>query len=117
MKNTNLVDFPKKLSEILVSLDIQEESDDLIKKLSESYMLTFSRLMSSDEKISPYIKDFSSASDADPNKLLEYLDSKNVDYQSVLLSSQRETLQSFVAEIAPDLAPGKLGELNKIISE
>lgn len=117
MNNKALINFPQRLSKMLVLLGIQQNSDDLVKKLSESYMLNFSRLMSSDEKITPYIKDFSSASDANPDKLLEYLDSKNVDYQNVLLSAQKETLQSFVSELQSSLSPEKVEELNKIISE
>lgn len=117
MKNSNLISFPKKLSLILTALDIQQDSDDLVKKLSESYMLNFSISMSSDEKIASYLKDFSSASDADPDKLLEYLDSKNVNYQEVLVSAQKETLQSFVSELQSSLSPEKVEELNKIISE
>lgn len=116
MNNTNLVKFPQKLSKILDSLEIQQDRDELVKKLSAAYMINFSRLMSANEKVAPYLKDFSSASDANADKLLEYLDSKNIDYQEILLSAQKETLQSFVSELQVDLTPEKVEELNKVVS-
>jgi hypothetical protein len=118
MDNTNLIKFPQKLAKILESLEIkQNDGDELIKKLSSAYMVNFSRLMSSDEKIAPYLKDFSSAADSSPDKLLGYLDSKNVNYQEVLVSAQKETLQSFVNELTSDLTSEKIEEINKIILE
>ena len=118
MHNTNLIKFPQKLAKILELLEIKQgDGDELVKKLSSAYMVNFSRLMSSDGKVAQYLKDFSSATDSSSDKLLEYLDSKNVDYQEILISAQKETLQSFVNELTSDLSPEKVEELNKIISE
>lgn len=115
--NKKLDAFVKKILEIFTLLDIQIGKDEILKNLMSTFFVNFSRLMASNETISPFLKDFSQTDDPDPNKVFDYLDSKNINYQEVLISAQNETLQSFVSELESKLPPEKIRELQKIITE
>ena len=116
-KNKLLAIFLQKVSELFSVLGIEEDKEEVIKNLVGSFLLNFSRLLASDEKIAPLLNDYSQAMDSDPAKLFDFLDSKNVEYQVLFNSAQKETLQSFVSELEPSLTSEKTEALNEIVSE
>ncbi len=116
-KNESMTLFFQKISKVFSILGIVENKEEVIKNLVASFLLNFSRLLASDEKIAPLLNDYSRATDSDPTKLFEFLDSKNVEYQDLFNSAQNETLQSFVSELRPSLTSEKTEALTKIISE
>lgn len=117
-KNKGLAEFLKKVSGVFTVLEVKEGKDEIAKNLISSFFINFSRLLATDENISPLLNDFSQSTDNnDSGRLFNFLDSKNVNYQDLLNSAQRETLQSFVSELGQSITLGKVEELNKIISE
>lgn len=116
-KNKLLAVFFQKISKTFSLLGVEENKEEVIKNLVGSLLLNFSRLLASDEKIAPLLNDYSQATDSDPTKLFDFLDSKNVEYQALFNSAQKETLQSFVSELEPSLTSEKTEALTKIISE
>jgi hypothetical protein len=118
MENSKLlVNFLSKISNIFTILKITENKDEMTKNLVGTSLVNFSRLFSTNEKTAPFLQDYSQVSDADPEKLFSFLDSKGIDYRSVFIQAQNETLQSFVNEVSSDLTSEKLEELNRIVSE
>lgn len=115
-KNKSMTLFFQKISKVFSVLGIVENKEEVIKNLVASFLLNFTRLLASDEKIAPLLNDYFQATDSDPTKLFEFLDSKNVEYQALFNSAQKETLQSFVFELKPSLTPEKTEALNKVIS-
>ncbi len=115
MDNKLLATFFLKTSEILDALNITENKEEIVKNLVSSLLVNFSKLLATDEKTAPILEDYSQAADVDSNKLFDFLNSKNVDYESFFDQAQKETLQSFVSELGSNVTPEKAEELNKII--
>lgn len=116
-KNELLTVFFQKISKVFGILGVEENKEEVIKNLVGSFLLNFTRLLASDEKIAPLLNDYSQATDSDPTKLFEFLNSKNVEYQALFNSAQKETLQNFVSELEPSLTSEKIEALTKIISD
>lgn len=117
MNNQSLATFFSNTSKVFETLSVTENKEEILKNLVGSLLMNFGRIIASDDQIAPYLQGYSQANDVDPNKLFDFLDSKGVDYKSSFNQAQKETLQNFVSELTPDLAPEKVEELNKIISE
>lgn len=117
MNNQFLVTFFSKTSKIFEILNITENKEEILKNLVGSLLMNFGRIIASDDKIAPYLQDYSQANDVDPNKLFDFLDSKGVDYNSAFVQAEKESLDSFVKELVKDLPQDKVEELNKIIPE
>lgn len=115
--NNHLNSFLKKIASVSDILNLGDNKKEVLKNLTASFFINFSRLMSSDEKVAPFLTDYSQASDSNPSKLFEFLDSKGVDYQQPLADAQNETLNNFVLELEANLPPEKIAELKKVISE
>lgn len=115
-KNDSLTKFLQKVSNIFDCLNLTEGKEEIVKNLVGSFLLNFSRIIAQDERSASVLSDYSQASDSGSDKLFEFLDSKSIDYKTSFDQAQKETLQSFVSELTPDLTPEKVEELNKIIS-
>ena len=105
--NKLLSDFLEKVSRTFDVLGINDNKEEVVKNLVGSFLLNFSRLLATDEKIAPLLSDYSRATDSEPAKLFDFLDSKNVDYKTHFNSAQKETLESFVNELSQSLSPPK----------
>lgn len=116
-KKESLTLFFQKISKVFSILGIEENKEGVIKNLVASFLLNFTRLLTSDEKIAPLLNDYFQTTNSDPTKLFDFLDSKNVEYQALFNSAQKETLQNFVSELEPSLTSEKTEALTKIISE
>jgi len=111
------IDFLEKVSKVIVFLKIEEEKEEIIKNLTGSFLLNFSRMMATDEKIAPLLKEFSlQTKNNDPSKLFEFLDSKNVDYQQFAKAASDETLNSFMSNLKLTLGEEKIVGLQNIIA-
>lgn len=109
--------FLIKLFGILGVLEVTEKKDELIKTLTASFFINFTRLMATDEKVLPILKEFSSQTENnDPSKLFEFLDTKDVECESFAMLASKETLDNFVANLESTLSPEKIEELKKIVA-
>ena len=112
--NNNLQRFIVKVSKILTTLEISQGGDKILKNLLGSLMLNFSRLITSDEKITPLIKSFTQNKDNDPNDLLKFLDSQSVDYNNHFSQAETETMNIFISELEQSIPAEKIAQLRAL---
>lgn len=69
-KNKLLSNFLEKVAKTFEILGITENKEEVIKNLVGSFLLNFSRLLASDEKITPLLNDYSQATVIQKNYLI-----------------------------------------------
>ena len=113
--NSIALNFLNKVSEILTLLGVNEKKEEVLKNILGSQMLNFSRLITTDETIAPAIESFTNDKNNDPNDLLKFLDSKNIDYSHYFLQAGTESLDNFISKLEASLPPEKIAQLRALI--
>ena len=113
--NNIALDFLNKVFNILTLLGIDEKKEEVLKNILGSQMINFSRLITTDETMTPIIESFTNDKNNDPNDLLKFLDSKNIDYNHYFLQAGTESLNSFISKLEPSLPPEKVASLRALI--
>lgn len=109
---TIIVEFIKKTSELLDSVGVAEEKSEIISKLTTTFIINLSELLSKKS----YFKDNIKKSSETGINILKYLDQNNIDYSIEFEAAKKQTLEKFLLSSSSLFSPEKLAELNDIIN-
>lgn len=115
MKNNvgHIVKFEKKLLFILSEIETKdEEAEQIVKNLTSSFLINFTKHLLLDKNLENNINNISAENS---ENIFNYLDSKNIDYQSAFDLAEKETLTEFITELERDLPPKKITKLSEIV--
>ena len=106
-------EFINKASELLDNVGVKEEKEEIVSKLTATFVANLSNLLGAKLDFNESI---TKASESGVN-IFKYLDQNNIDYTVEFDSAKKQTLETFITSSSSLFPPEKVEELNKIISE
>lgn len=110
---SKISEFINKASELLDNVGVKEEKEDIVSKLTATFVANLSNLLGEKPDFNESV---TKASESGIN-IFKYLDQNNIDYTVEFDTAKKQTLQNFVSSSSSLFPPEKVEELNKIISE